>query len=202
MIGRLSNITHKKYFHIVVIIIMIAIILFVLGIIVLRYSVEGETNMPFYLSKIAIISSSEGIDKESKDTRWAFDVYQSNDVFLYIDKNERYGKTEAIKSVQITNIQIESKRKDNIKIYKPESQEEKVIFRNKEENVVESMEYKGDVESNLKQQKISNQGGLVAFRCSHDNLAEYQSNDEEINHHELLKKAGIARRRFKSKSII
>ena len=77
-----------------------------------------------------------------------------------------------------------------------------MIFRNKEENVVESMEYKGDVESNLKQQKISNQGGLVAFRCSHDNLAEYQSNDEEINHHELLKKAGIARRRFKSKSII
>lgn len=202
MIGRLRNITHKKYFHIVVIIIMIAIILFVLGIIVLRYSVEGETNMPFYLSKIAIISSSEGIDKESKDTRWAFDVYQSNDVFLYIDKNERYGKTEAIKSVQITNIQIESKRKDKIKIYKPESQEEKMIFRNKEENVVESMEYKGDVESNLKQQKISNQGGLVAFRCSHDNLAQYQSNDEEINHHELLKKAGITRRRLKGKNII
>lgn len=202
MIGRLRNITHKKYFHIVVIIIMITIILFVLGIIVLRYSVEGETNMPFYLSKIAIISSSEGIDKESKDTRWAFDVYQSNDVFLYIDKNERYGKTEAIKSVQITNIQIESKRKDKIKIYKPESQEEKMIFRNKEENVVESMEYKGDVESNLKQQKISNQGGLVAFRCSHDNLAQYQSNDEEINHHELLKKAGITRRRFKGKNII
>lgn len=199
MIRRLKNITHKKYFHIIVIIVIIAIILFALGIIVLKYSVEGETNMPFQLSKISIISSSEGIDKEATDTRWAFDVYQSNDIFLYIDKNDGYAKTEAIKSVQISNIQIESKRKDNIKIYKPDEQEEKLVFKNKQENIVESIEYKGDMESNLKQQKISNQGGLVAFRCSNDNLAQYQSNDEEINHHELLKKAGIKKEDLETK---
>lgn len=198
MIGKLREITHKKYFHIIMIIVMIAIILFVLGIIVLRYSVEGETNMPFQLSKISIISSSEGIDKETTDTRWAFDVYQSNDVFLYIDKNDAYGKTEAIRAVEISNIQIEGKRKDNIRIYKPDEEEEKLVFKNKEENIVENIEYAGEIESNLKQQKISNQGGLVAFRCSNDNLAEYKSNDEEINHHELLKKAGITRRRIKN----
>ena len=64
---------------------------------------------------------------------------------------------------------------------------------------MESIEYKGDMESNLKQQKISNQGGLVAFRCSNDNLAQYQSNDEEINHHELLKKAGIKKEDLETK---
>ena len=191
MLERLRGLTTKRYFHIVMIIVIIAIILFVLGIVVLRYHVEGETNMPFKLSKISIISSSEGIDKEAIDTRWAFDVYQSNDVFLYIDKNEGYGKTEAIKSVIIDNIQIESKKKDNINIYKPDAQEEKLIFKNKEENVVQSIEYTGDMESNLKQLKVSNQGGLVAFRCSNDNLTTYTSNDEEINHNELLKKAGI-----------
>ena len=53
------------------------------------------------------------------------------------------------------------------------------------------MVYEGDLESNLKQRKISNQGGIVAFRCSNNNLADYKSNDEEINHHELLKKAGV-----------
>ena len=47
------------------------------------------------------------------------------------------------------------------------------------------------MESNLKQLKISNQGGLVAFRCSINNLSEYISNEEEINHQELLKKAGV-----------
>lgn len=199
MIRRWSNLTSKKYFHIVILIIIIAIILFALGIIILKYNVEGETNMPFQLSKISIISSSEGIDKETTDTKWAFDVYQSNDVFLYIDKNEGYGKTEAIKTVKINNIQIESNRKENIVIYKPDEQEEKVIFKNKEENIVQNIEYIGDMESNLKQLKISNQGGLVAFRCSNNNLATYISNDEEINHHELLKKSGIIQEDLKTK---
>ncbi len=191
MITKLRDITRKKYFHIIVIIVIFAMILFALGIIVLRYSVEGETNMPFQLSKISVISSSEGLDKQATDTRWAFDVYQSNDVFLYIDKNDAYGKTEAIKSVEINQIQVEGKKKENIKIYQPDEQDEKLVFKNKEENIVESMVYEGDLESNLKQRKISNQGGIVAFRCSNNNLADYKSNDEEINHHELLKKAGV-----------
>lgn len=197
MIRKLRKITSKKYFHIVMMIVIVAIILFILGIIVLRYNVEGETNMPFQLSKISIISNSEGIDKETTDTKWAFDVYQSNDIFLYIDKNEGYGKTEAIKSVEVSNIQIEAKQKENVKIYKPDEQEEKLIFKNKEENIVETIEYTGAMESNLKQLKISNQGGLVAFRCSNDNLANYTSNDEEINHYELLKKTGVTQEDLK-----
>lgn len=199
MIGRLRNIRNKKYFNIAMIMIMVAVILFVLGIIVLRYHVEGETNMPFSLSKISVISSSEGGDKETTDTKWAFDVYQSNDVFLYIDKNSGYGKTEAIKSVTISNIQVEGNKKKSIKIYKPDEQEEKLIFKNKEENNVQTIEFAGGLESNLKQLKISNQGGIVAFRCSIDNLAEYKSNEEEINHLELLKKAGVSEEDVKVK---
>lgn len=199
MVRRLRDVMRKKYFHIVVIIVIITIILFALGVVVLKYSVEGETNMPFQLSKISVISTSEGLDKQTTDARWAFDIYQSNDVFLYIDKNEVYDKTEAIKSVEINHIQIEAKQKDNIKIYKPDEQEEKLVFKNKEENVVENIEYIGDIESNLKQRKISNQGGIVAFRCSNDNLANYTSNDEEINHYELLRKAGIKQEDLEAK---
>lgn len=199
MMRKLRDLTSKKHFHIVVMIVIITIILFTLGIIILKYNVEGETNMPFQLSKISIISSSEGMDKETTDTKWAFDVYQSNDIFLYIDKNEEYGKTEAIKSIIVNNIQIEAKQKDNIKIYKPDEQEEKLIFKNKEENKVEAIEYTGAMESNLKQLKISNQGGLVAFRCSNNNLATYTSDDEEINHYELLKKAGVKQEDLETK---
>lgn len=199
MLAKIKNLTIKKYFHIVMIISIITVILFVLGIIVLKYNVEGETNMPFELTKISIISSSEGIDKESTDTKWAFDVYQSNDVFLYIDKNDKYGKEETIKTVNISNFQIGANKKENIKIYKPAQDEEKLIFKNKEENIVENIEYVGDMESNLKQLKISNQGGLVAFRCSNNNLAEYKSNDDEISHYELLKKAGIQQEDLKTK---
>lgn len=197
MIKKLRNIRNKKYFNIAMIITIVAVVLFVLGIIVLRYHVEGETNMPFSLSKISVISSSEGVDKETTDTKWAFDICQSNDVFLYIDKNSGYGKTEAIKSVMINNIQIEANKKDNIKIYKPDEQEEKLIFKNKEENSVQTIEFVGGLESNLKQLKIANQGGIVAFRCSIDNLAEYKSNEEKINHHELLKKAEVSKEDLK-----
>ncbi len=181
----------KKYFHIIMIIVILVIILFTLGIIMLKYNVEGETNMPFQLSKIAIISSSEGVDKEATETKWAFDINQNNDIFLYLDKNEGYSKTEAIKTVEINNIQIEAKQKENIKIYKPDEEEEKLIFKNKEENIIQNLEYTGETEANIKQLKISNQGGLVAFRCSNNKVASYASNDEEIKHDELLKKAGV-----------
>lgn len=189
----------KKYFHRIAIILIFTIILFALGIMILRYHVEGETNMPFKLSKIAIISSSEGIDKEVPETKWAFDIHQNNDVFLYIDKNQGYSKTEAIKAVEINNIQIEANQKENVKIYKPDEQEKKLIFKNKEENRVQNIEYAGEIEANIKQLKISNQGGLVAFRCSHNNVASYTSNEEEINHNELLKKAGITPEALKMK---
>ena len=146
-------------------------ILFIAGMMILKYNVEGETNMPFRLSKISIISSSQGMDKEAIDTKWAFDISQNNDIYLYIDKNSGYGKTEIIESVKIDQIKIESLLKDNIKIYKPEEQEEKMIFKNEEKNNVQEILYKGEMESDLKQLKISNQGGLVAFRCAINNLA-------------------------------
>lgn len=197
----IRNIRNKKYFDRVILLVIMTTILFVFGIIVLRYHVEGETNMPFQLSKISVISSSEGIDKEATDSKWAFDVCQSNDVFLYIEKNSGYGKTELIQSVRIDNIQMESSQKDKIKIYKPDEEDEKSIFKNKEENQVETIEYKGSIESNLKQLDISNQGGLVAFRCSIDNLVEYKSNDEVITHQELLKKAGVTKENLEIKMI-
>ena len=192
MLEKIKEITNKKSFHIVMMIIIITIILFVTGIIILRYSVEGETNMPFELSKISVISSSEGIDKETSDTKWAFDIYQSNDIYLYISKNKNYPKSEIIKSISIENINIESEDGKNIKIYKPANGAENVIFKNLEENLVENLEYLGDLENNLSNLKISNQGGLIAFRCSNNSISEYKSDDEEINHQELLKKLGIS----------
>lgn len=199
MIEKIKEITNKKSFHIVMLIVIITVILFVAGITILKYNVEGETNMPFNLIKISIISSGEGIDKEAADTKWAFDIYQSNDIYLYIEKNKNYSKSEIIKSINIENIKIESKNNKNVKIYKPASQTENSIFKNIEENAVENIEYLGDMETNLANLKISNQGGLIAFRCSIDNLAEYKSDEEEINHSELLKKCGIINEDLKMK---
>ena len=53
---KIKYLMSTKAFHICMVIVMISVILFALGIIVLKYNVEGETNMPFNLNKITIIS--------------------------------------------------------------------------------------------------------------------------------------------------
>lgn len=197
---KLRYIIGKKSFHICMVIVMIAIILFVLGIIVLKYNVEGETNMPFKLKKIILISSSEGIDKDAGENKWAFDINQNNDIYLYIEKNQNYDKQEAIKAITIDNINVQKdEEKGSIKFYKPNISENGTIFSNIEENLIQSIEYEGAMESDIKNLKISNQGGKVVFRYANDNIAEYVSNDEEINHSELLKKSNITEENLKAK---
>ncbi len=199
MLDKLKRLTKTKSFHICMILVIIVVILFVVGMLVLRYNVEGETNMPFNLTKMTIISTQEGFDDGQTETRWSFDVHQANDIYLYIDKNDSYDKTEVIQSVVVDNFQIEANNTENIKLYKPDTEAENVIFQYKDEDIIQSLEYTGDVESDLKNLKISNQGGIVAFRCSNNYIAKYQSDEEEINHNELLKKAGVTEEDLKIK---
>ena len=199
MIEKFKYLTHKKSFHIVMMITIIAIIFFVVGILILRYNVEGETNMPFDLTKISIISSSDGISKESENSKWKFDLYQYNDLYLYIDKNHEYEGTDLITEVKVADIRVEGENSNKIKIYKPDSVEEQQIFKNKDENIVQEVVYTGGMESNLKKLQISNQGGLVSFRCSYDQLIEYETDDVEINNQELLLKAGITNEQLQAK---
>ena len=199
MLDKLKRLTKTKSFHICMILVIIVVILFVVGMLVLRYNVEGETNMPFNLTKMTIISTQEGFDDGQTETRWSFDVHQANDIYLYIDKNDSYDKTEVIQSVVVDNFQIEANNTENIKLYKPDTGAENVIFQYKDEDIIQSLEYTGDVESDLKNLKISNHGGIVAFRCSNNYIAKYQSDEEEINHNELLKKAGVTEEDLKIK---
>ena len=62
----------------------------------LTYHEEGETNIPFKISKITIVSSTDGIQSDNSESQWALNVNQNNDIYLYIDKNKNYGKTELI----------------------------------------------------------------------------------------------------------
>lgn len=182
----------KKIFHIIIITIIIFVILCIAGIFVLRYQVEGESNMPFDIKKISLIESVEGIETEGKTEKWNFNVNQNNDIYVYIEKNDQYNKTEIIESVKIDNIKINKENNTGkVKIYKPVI-DEKRMFINKVENEVNEIIYNGDLESNVKEQKISNQGGKVAFRYAINNVSQYISeNDSEIDHSKLLKLTNI-----------
>ena len=196
----MREIFNKKAFHISMIIVIIVVILFIVGILVLRYYVEGETNLPFELTKITVISNAEGIDEQSEN-KWDFTINQNNDIYLYIEKNENYGKTEVIDNITLTNFRIEKNSEiGEQKIYKPDSNAENVTFQNIQENEVQEIIYTGDLETDIKASKISNQGGLIVLRFANNNIGRYQSNEEEeINHNELLKKIGINEYDLKTK---
>lgn len=182
----------QKAFHIAIILIIVFAILCIGGILILRYQVEGETNMPFKITKISVIQSVEGMENQGTGEKWNFNVNENNDIYVYLEKNSSYGKTEIIDSVEIKNINANKiKNLGEIKYYKPVINEKR-MFVNLPENEISEITYNGELESNIKEQKISNQGGIVAFRYAINNIAQYTSeSDEQIDHSQLLKLTNI-----------
>lgn len=191
---------NKKIFHVIMIIVIIFAILFVGGIMALRYQVEGEANMPFKITKISIVESVEGMANEGASEKWNLNVNQNNDIYIYIEKNSGYGKTEIIEEVEINNITINKQNeKGELKLYKPVV-DEKRMFINAQENEISDITYTGELESNIKEQKISNQGGIVAFRYGINNISQYISDtDEQIDHSQLLKLTNIMQEDLQTK---
>lgn len=190
---KIKQITNTKQFHMCMVLVIIVAILFVAGVISLKYNVEGEGTPPFTISKVSVISSVDGTDVEGSEEKWNLKVNQNNDIYLYIKKNEDYKYTETIADIKLENFNIvQSPKVGQIKLLKPDADAENVIFRNSTENETQSIIYEGDIESNMKLMKVSNQGGLVVFRYAISELGNYTSNeDEQINHNELLKKLSI-----------
>lgn len=199
---KIKKITNTKQFHIIMVSLLVSIILIVSGVIILKYNVEGDTNLPFELSKISVISRVEGIDNlDDAENKWNIKVNQNNDIYLHIKKNDQYKDTEAIESIVLNNFAVEqSPEKGELKIYKPDAKVESTMFSNVPDNETNEIKYQGDINSSIKDLKISNQGGLVIFRYSIDNIGTYISNDDEqINHDDLLKKLEIKNSQLKFK---
>lgn len=189
-----------KILNICIICIIIIAIIFTAVMLILNYDEKGETNMPFKVSKISIVSTVNGQDVENSEAKWDINVIQNNDVYIYIEKNDEYKKQETIKSVMLENITIAEKPEiGEIKIYKPISNDT-VLFENKDENVVNRLEYKGAKSTDAKKLQISNQGGVLIFRCANNNIGTYTSNDDaEINYNNLISKLNISENSLISK---
>lgn len=172
----------QKIIHICIIIAIIVVILAVAGIIILRYQVEGETNLPFTLKNLIIVSSAEGYENANPMAKWDLTIDQTNDVYLSIEKNSNYKKSETIKNVTIENIHVEDTQNNiNMAIYRPA---DSGLYKKEDSYKVDgSLTYKGSKETNLNNLEIANQGGVVLFRMANQNVASYQSNEgEELTH--------------------
>ena len=189
---KISELKDKKIFHVWMIIAIIAIILIIAGIIMLRYQVEGESNLPFEISKMIIVSTAEGKEIEATgNEKWNFSVSQNNDIYISINKNEDYKGKEKKKNLNIENINIQkAEGAEKIKLYRANgagriSEEDKYLVQN-------YVTYAGEEDSDLENLKIDNQGGILVFRSVNENVCEIRSNEEEIIHDGTLLAKGNA----------
>jgi len=181
---------------------IIVLIIAVIALIILKYNVEGEKNMPFKLSSIIVISNAEGYqEKENKDYLWDVEAYQTNDIYLNIEKNKNYKEEEIIKSVIIENIKIEeTPLVGNIELYRVANEEKKLFNYAEEYKINDKLEYIGNVKSDLKDLKMSNQGNTLILRAVNKTGKKYTSNGEEFEHNgKLLEKVDISYEEIKSK---
>lgn len=179
---------------------IIVLIIAVVALLILKYDVEGEKNMPFKLSSIIIKSQATGYqEKENSNYKWDVEIYQENEIYLNIEKNKNYKETELIESIVIENIEISKKPEvGNVKFYK---MSEKNVFTYKEEDEIkEKIEYTGDLTTNLNNLKISNQGGTIIISVVNKTGKNYTSNAGEIEHNgKMLEKVGVTYEEIKCK---
>lgn len=179
---------------------IIILIIAVIGLLILKYDVEGEKNMPFKLSSIIVISSAEGYqEKENQNYKWDTEIYQNNDIYLNIEKNKNYKETELIKSIQIENININKVPTIGTFGFYRTSNEENVFVYKEEYEIIDNLEYIGDLKTDLSNLKISNQGGTIILRAVNKTGKKYTSNEKELEHNgKLLEKVGILHEEIKS----
>lgn len=174
---------------------IIILAILITGIVSMKYYVEGETNMPFTLSKITIVSTAEGIHNEEAEEKWNLSIFQNNDIYFSVEKNEK-NKEEMIESISIENIKItKNPNIGEIKTYMPNSLDGRLFSYDPEYILTEDkLTFKGGSKSNSKTLEIGNQGGTTILRFSNTGIGNYISNeDEEIKHDgTLLTKANVA----------
>lgn len=186
----------KDTIKLIIAIVTFIILLGLVGICMLKYEVEGETNMPFKLSKIIVIGTAEGVEKENQETNWNFIVTQSNDLHFYIDQNEEKAEEDLlIKNVKISNIQItKAPKKGIVKTYMPNSEAGRKFVYDEQYLVEDKLEYKGASQSSSTNLQVGSKGGEVLIRFSNE-IGNYTPNeDEEIIHDgTMLNKIGATK---------
>ena len=187
----------KQTIKFIGIILVVAIIIAIAVFKVIQYQVEGEKNMPFQLGKIIVISSAtnspaeennsteaseegaENTEQQAEKFIWNENVIQTNDVYIYIDKNENNKEEQLIRSVKIENIQfLKNVNLGKIQIYMPSSVDG-ALYQYINDYVVNStLTYRGAEKDDKKNLEIGNQGGCIYFSFANVGLPNYKSNED------------------------
>jgi len=184
----------KKYIFIS----FLALSIIISTLLIVKYNVEGEKNLPFEIEKISIKSSLDTKSNQSENI-WDLSIIQNNDIYIYFKKNEKLDSE--VQKIRIENLKIKrNKEIGQTKLFIPTSNDIKTNFKNSTEDYSKKgIEYTVNNVDNMEKQEISQNGGMIAFRISNQDLAEYISNEEVDLQYDgtLLQKAGITEQDIK-----
>ena len=187
-----TSFSKKRTIHVFVLIFILVMIILIASLLMFKYHVEGETNLPFELKKINVISTAESSITQDEENTWRADILQRNDIFFVIEKNSEYKKDELIKKVSFENFEV-TKTNNNmvVEIYKPTTTVN--TYNYSEEYKTQKLEYVGGQSTNTETLQINNQGGLIGFSIVSNNLGEYMFSESEKlpSDGRLLEKTGI-----------
>lgn len=197
-----KNTEKKKKIIIISSIAAIVIILIsVITLLILKYNIEGETNMPFKITSIMIASTANGNIVQNEDSTTNVNVIQNNDFYFYIEKNENYKKDDSISKVTFTNFNLEKNIENaNVNIYKPSVNS--LLFEYSDNYKVENeITYKGTLNNNMPALEISNQGGLMCFSIALENIGAFAYNEADTITYDgtLLSTLGLTNEDIKTK---
>ena len=89
-----TSFSKKRTIHAFVLIFILIMIILIASLLMFKYHVEGETNLPFELKKINVISTAESSITQDEEDIWHAGILQKNDIFFVIEKNSEYKKIE------------------------------------------------------------------------------------------------------------
>ena len=182
----------KRIMHIYIIIFIVILLILSAATLMLKYSIEGETNLPFNLNKFDVISTAESKLIQDEKGVWHAQILQKNDVYFQIEKNSKYKKEETIKKISFENFEMKKENENiNINIYRPEISMEKYNYTD-EYKINDSLEFTGGLNTNAETLQINNQGGMIGFSIITNNIGEYifSENEKLPSDGTLLAKAG------------
>ena len=160
---------------------------------VIRYDVEGEKAMPYSVEKIQITSHVDAKDNEGQtENIWDVNLKEDNNIYIYIKKNDEETK-ETIKEVKLSNFKITEKSKvGNVKIYRPTGDLGTDLYKLSEQDYLKSkITYTGANVDTLKNLDIRNEGGMIGFRVSLEDLGNFTSNEGITYNGSLLSQIGL-----------
>lgn len=182
----------KNIFKRCLFLVSIAIIAMIVVSIIIKYDVEGEKRLPFAISKILLVSTVDGHVVDDPNNIWNIGVTQVNDIFMYINKGIEGDTT--IKEIKFENFNVEkAPQKGRLKLLRPTGELSNLYTHSEQDYLNESITYTGGVIDDMKALEIANNGGILGFRFSIEDLGSYVSNEtQEITYDgRLLSNLGI-----------